>query len=95
MSEYCVVARRRPLPAPCATSSSIAGSSAPIGERPALIAPTFHPELVEGRCTTVTRVGTPSGAQSSAEASSAAIGSPTMPGPTTAISRTKTGSGTP
>jgi hypothetical protein len=39
----------------------------------------------------VTRVGVPSAAHSSAFASSAAIGMPMIPGPTTAISRTKVG----
>ena len=61
------------------------GSIPPIGERPALIAPTFQPEVGELRWITVTVAGRSLPSVIRACASIAAIGIPTIPGPTTAI----------
>src|SRR5690606_12039459 len=55
---------------------------------PLLMAPTFHPEVGEFRWITVTVAGWSLPSRMRAWASMAAMGIPTMPGPTTAIFRT-------
>ena len=59
-----------------------------MGDRPALMAPTFQPEVGELRWITVTVAGWSLPSRIRAWASIAAIGIPTMPGPTTAMRRT-------
>jgi hypothetical protein len=59
-----------------------------MGERPALMASTFQPEVGEARCTTMTPAGDGAPSVTRAWASSAAMGMPTMPGPMTPIFRT-------
>src|SRR4030095_6599582 len=78
------VAVRKPRATESARSLSSSGSWPPIGDCPALIALTFQPDESDGRCTTTTRGGGEPSVPAT-EARSAAIGIPTVPGPTTAI----------
>src|SRR6186713_2648773 len=78
------VADKRPAPTASATILSRPGSTPPIGERPSLIASIFQPEVGELRCTTTTRGGGDPSVAGDTERS-AAMGIPTIPGPTTAI----------
>ncbi|OQB58487.1 MAG: hypothetical protein BWX98_00699 [Candidatus Aminicenantes bacterium ADurb.Bin147] len=57
----------------------------PSGDRPALMAPTFHPDVDEFRWIRMTRAGFAEASGGGAEARAAAIGMPTTPAPTTAI----------
>src|SRR5262245_4481150 len=78
------VADRLPRATDSAMSRSRSGSLPPTGDRPALMASTFQPDDADGRCTTTTRGGGEPSVPV-AEARRAAIGMPTVPGPTTAI----------
>ena len=64
---------------------SSAGSTPPMGDLPELMASTFQPDVGELRWTTSTVAGSVPPSRMRACASSAAMGMPTMPGPTTAI----------
>ena len=78
-------AESSPAATDSATTRSRSGSTPPIGDRPALMASTFHPDDADARCTATTRAGSSAPSLMRAAASMAAIGIPTIPGPITPI----------